>query len=156
MSLKDFLRSAILCDEVRVENTGKEILIGVYQGQIHTANMPLQMPSLTIRFEFDFKGRTVDSFKMRMLDPNSNKLFEQDVGLAFIDWSRPGAIGIGLQGIIFPIAGRYRVQGELDGTWDELIDFTVEGRDEETLAAILRERFRSIVQTAQEKGITLS
>ena len=45
MQDEDFhVKSIIVCDQVRVENNGKEILIGVYGGDIAVQKFPVDLP----------------------------------------------------------------------------------------------------------------
>jgi hypothetical protein len=41
--------NTLVCDDVRLENNGKEILIGVYNGTVIIDNVPALLPTFSIR-----------------------------------------------------------------------------------------------------------
>jgi hypothetical protein len=56
----------LVCDDIRQENTGKFILVGLYTGQIGIPHVPLTLPSLSFFqvFECDRPGNF--SFRIRL------------------------------------------------------------------------------------------
>lgn len=69
-------QSFVLCDDVRYENNGKLLLIGVYSDVVQVLNVPLQLRSLG----FAVKARVFStgrfSFGVALTDPQGNKLLE--------------------------------------------------------------------------------
>src|SRR5206468_3343767 len=82
MAVENFGRSAVgfealvLCDDVRFENNGKLLLIGVYSDVIQVVNLPLQMRSigLAIKAKVDATGKF--AFSVSVSDPQGNKLLD--------------------------------------------------------------------------------
>ena len=109
MPENSYVLSAIFCDEVRTENTGKEIAIGIYPGRLSVPVMPIVLPSLTLRFELFFDGSPVESFSIKIVDPAGNTLIEQQRPMNFSDWHLPGTLSIILQGLILSATGSYAV-----------------------------------------------
>jgi len=99
----------IICDDIRVENNGKDIFIGVYSGDIVLSNMPT---ALNLAFWIDLKtegvGERAVEFRI-VLDPGEVQIAKVGATLvsppddnrgsfAFggvnIQFQRPGAISI--------------------------------------------------------------
>ncbi len=104
-----YVHSMIFCDEVRMENNGKEIAIGIYPGRMTLPALPFVIPLLTIRFELFFNASPVDDFSIKITDPLGNNIIEQKRPLSFVDWSMPGTLSIMLEGLIVSSAGSYGV-----------------------------------------------
>jgi hypothetical protein len=59
MQLK--VKSALLCDLVRIENTGKHILIGVYAGEVHARRRPFKFaPTFWLEVVPPVRGEEVE------------------------------------------------------------------------------------------------
>lgn len=74
MPAKLNVRAAVLCDDVRVENNGKAILIGVYSGDVAVPATPFLLPfyvwtnfspeglgEIAVNFRISFQGKPVVS-----------------------------------------------------------------------------------------------
>ena len=66
----------VLCDDIRFENNGKLILIGVYSDIVQVFKLPLQLRSLglAVRAKALSKGRI--AFSVTASDPHGNSLLE--------------------------------------------------------------------------------
>ena len=66
----------VLCDDIRFENNGKLILIGVYSDVVQVVKLPLQLRSLglAVRGKAMSTGRV--SFSVTLVDPQGNSLLE--------------------------------------------------------------------------------
>ena len=109
MPERNYVQSTIFCDDVRTENTGKEIAIGIYPGQLTLPVIPFVIPVLTIRFELFFFGEPVEDFSIRVCDPAGTALVEQKRPLIFDDWSAPGTLSMVIEGLIAPSVGDYEI-----------------------------------------------
>jgi hypothetical protein len=114
---KSFVQSFLFCDEVRTEQTGKDIAIGIYNGEISVPQTPFILPSFAVRIELYTDGKPISQLSFRMIDPHGSVLVEQDAPVNFIDWHKPGAITLNMPNAIFPSPGRYVVQLGIDGGW---------------------------------------
>ncbi len=66
----------VLCDDIRFENNGKLMLIGVYSDVVQVFKLPLQLRSLglAVRAKALSKGRI--AFNVTATDPQGNNLLE--------------------------------------------------------------------------------
>ncbi|TIP70339.1 MAG: hypothetical protein E5X53_28280 [Mesorhizobium sp.] len=80
------MTAVILCDDVRKEITGKDILIGVYSGTINVPAYPVVVPaSLWIELEPDAAGTIL--FRVRMESPSGNPPVEINTNIEVIEKS---------------------------------------------------------------------
>lgn len=112
---RSYVQSMLFCDDVRVENTGKEIAIGIYPGGMSFMFLPIMIPQLVIRLELLFYGIPTESFALKVIDPNGNTLVEEQRPLSFRNWSMPGTVSIALQGVILGAAGDYKFFTKIPG-----------------------------------------
>ena len=66
----------VLCDDIRFENNGKLLLIGVYSDMVQVFKLPLQLRSLglAVRAKALAQGRI--AFNVTATDPQGNNLLE--------------------------------------------------------------------------------
>jgi len=68
--------SLVVCDDVRFENNGKLLLIGVYSDVVQVVKLPLQMRSLGLAI----KARVISTgrypFAVSIADPQGNQLLD--------------------------------------------------------------------------------
>jgi hypothetical protein len=76
MAGKIKLGSLIICDEMRSETSGKDILIGVYRGIIVVPSVPMMMRQLAFRLPV-FADQSIDGeFSLEVRGPDKNSLFK--------------------------------------------------------------------------------
>lgn len=111
----------IICDEVRQENNGKFIIIGVYNGNITIPQIPFMLPSLTFfqTLESDRPGMLNVRMKIQHLESGKN-LVE---GMGAINFVRPGpgVSALRFQNIGLIAAGTYNFVQEIEGQNDPII-----------------------------------
>lgn len=61
----------MLCDLVRLENTGKEIIVGTYNDYVITNSVPLVLPMLCVRVSVRLKRR-FDMLNFELRSPSGN------------------------------------------------------------------------------------
>lgn len=116
--MSSFIQNILFCDDIRTEQSGKDIAIGIYNGLFIVPQFPWLCPSFMIRLELSFRGQKVDHFQFSLRDPNDNALLEQAVPISFFDWNRPGNVALNLAGLIFPVPGEYKFYTRFDGEWE--------------------------------------
>jgi hypothetical protein len=80
MPKKFEIGSVLLCDEVRLETNGKQMILGLYDDEILVATFPALLPKLTLRIGIRFKGA----------DPkNMTLLVKGKKGHAIINYTGP-------------------------------------------------------------------
>jgi hypothetical protein len=68
--------SLVLCDDVRFENNGKLLLIGVYSDLVQVVNLPLQMRSIGLAIKARVLETGKFAFAVSVADPQGNKLLD--------------------------------------------------------------------------------
>lgn len=108
--MKPKVRYVIVCEDVRQENNGKEILIGVYGDSIRLSRTPTTMRSLAFKIIIDGIGRDKIPFNFVFETPSKSKLIEFKEELAVEDPSRPGRLTLGFEGVQLYETGEYRIK----------------------------------------------
>lgn len=65
--------SLVLCDDVRFENNGKLLLIGVYSDVVQVVKLPLQMRSLGLAIKAKVLSTGRFPFSVSVADPQGNQ-----------------------------------------------------------------------------------
>jgi hypothetical protein len=66
----------VLCDDIRFENNGKLLLIGVYSDVVQVFKLPLQLRSLGLAIRARAMSRGRITFTVSASDPQGNNLLE--------------------------------------------------------------------------------
>ena len=66
----------VLCDDIRFENNGKLLLIGVYSDVVQVFKLPLQLRSLGLAVRARAMARGRIAFTVTATDPQGNSLLE--------------------------------------------------------------------------------
>ncbi len=112
-------RAVILCDDVRVENNGKHILIGVYSGDIYVSEFAFQLP---LRLWINVTPKEVGKqYQLELRSSFSGKGFAH----AKISFDAKGAGDVGFALPPFVINGTEEgeivVEVEQDGHWQVIL-----------------------------------
>src|SRR4051794_10219322 len=110
MSKKNFkIRSVILCDDVRQEVSGKEILIGVYNDVLIFGKMPSALTRLVCRVSLDLIPPRQAKANLLIVDPSGEILIRGN-DLDIESSADPPAIAGLIQGsVLFSQAGKYTI-----------------------------------------------
>jgi hypothetical protein len=68
--------SLVLCDDIRHENNGKLLFVGVYSDLVQVAKLPLQMRSLGLAVKAKVFSTGKMTFSVSVGDPNGNTLID--------------------------------------------------------------------------------
>lgn len=68
--------SLVLCEDIRHENNGKLLFVGVYSDLVQVAKLPLQMRSLGLAVKAKVFSTGRMTFSVSVADPNGNALLE--------------------------------------------------------------------------------
>lgn len=143
MSSETYVQNVLLCDDIRTENNGKEIAIGIYAGAIAVPQIPAFFPNLIIRFELFFGGTVQTEINFKLTDPAGNILLKQKLPVKFFDWEMPGSVSAALQGLIFPIAGKYTISTSIsEETWEDQRFFIVKKFDRSQVASLFENQVK--------------
>ena len=115
-----YIRSVLLCDDVRFEVTGKEIVIGLYAGGLFVPQFPTAPTRFIIRVECFFAGKVVSSLQLRFDTPSGRRLFEGEKHIQFFDWNAPGSVLFSTDDIVFDEPGDHPISTRiLGGEWEQ-------------------------------------
>jgi hypothetical protein len=120
------IRSVILCDDVRREANGKEILIGVYNDTIIFSSFPAVLPQFVVRVSLSIKDKDSKVFKLLIKDPNGEELHRVSGNTPVPDVSDMMVLGTVYMGMLFQSEGIYTIWFALgDGAPKQIWDFVV-------------------------------
>src|ERR1700730_9880236 len=114
MSDRMKIRSVILCDDIRPEMSGKEILIGVYNDSMLFAKIPAVMKPLVIRVSADILDAAVKPATMHLKDMHQTELWKGEVNISSMNKQEHVAFGFIIQGLTLYAAGTYTLELNLD------------------------------------------
>lgn len=118
---------ALFCEDVRVEASGQETLVGLFSDNLSIAELPTTMPKLAVYIRFnctvDF---TIENLSFKMILPNGSLVFENIVETAILEKSSAQANDVksptrGVKSIVtlsmFPVseAGQYSLYSVVNG-----------------------------------------
>ena len=110
----------VLCDEIRVENNGKLMLLGVYTPDMSVPQLPFVIPSLTffIALESDRPGNVQVRFAIQLLD-SGRSIAE---GMGAVGFPKPGLgiMPVQLRNLPLQSAGTYVFSLTLEGQRDPI------------------------------------
>src|SRR5262249_52639797 len=122
MSNKYKVCSVIVCEDVRQEVSGKEILIGVYNDSIILSTFPGLLPQLVIRVVVKILDQMATKFTLSIKDPHQNILKTWAGTFAHgLDYKSPVVLGFRVLAISFIGQGNYSVHLGIDDEPVELI-----------------------------------
>jgi hypothetical protein len=110
-------RSLLLCDDIRREDNGKELLIGVYSGGIRFFGAgPGRLRQLYFRIELEQEGENLESpFSLELTAPSGAKLINaQDIKVGIIKQGR-GTVSINHLDLVFYEEGIYLIKVVMGG-----------------------------------------
>ena len=113
----------LLCDDIRQENNGKFIILGLYTPDIIVPAVPFALPSLGffVAFEADSAGVLDFNFKLAQGDTiMSGGSGKMNVGKAGVT-----AVPLRLGALVFPAAGQYRFVLDVEGSGQITHEFSV-------------------------------
>ncbi|MFA6320889.1 MAG: hypothetical protein WCY36_03430 [Candidatus Omnitrophota bacterium] len=115
MKIKPNLQFSVLCDDVRREDNGKFILIGLFEA-INAKKFPATHAILFVVNRW-CKGQGSFAQKIRIVNPKNNSLIFQTDEQAFelADIDRHHTLISRFNNLVFPNPGKYWVEVLLDG-----------------------------------------
>lgn len=119
----------MLCDDIRQENNGKRIFIGVYDDSIIVPSVPLTIPQIVFYSKWDITAAPIKKFEFKMVQPGG-----KIIGPIVNELSPPSPesngrkaiVQIGLTPFNIEASGEYRIQAKInDIDYDTIASFTV-------------------------------
>lgn len=115
----------LICDDIRQENNGKLILIGVYPGTITVPHVPFQLPSLAFFqvFESDRPARL--SFRMRLERMDIGQAVAEGMGMLMVQRPGVGVAPVRFAPVAVPVFGTYSFTVNIEGEQPIIFTFDV-------------------------------
>jgi hypothetical protein len=118
--------TAIICDDIRREQSGKDILIGVYGSGIRVVSLP-QFVTLCVWLEIKPLERGSIEFKLRLIGQNKAVLFESPSAKATFNELKNSHAAIGGIAVQLQSAGPHELQISTGSEeWMTIRNFDVE------------------------------
>jgi hypothetical protein len=105
----------IICDDVRREDNGKLLLLGMYLGTIAVPQLPTLLPSFTVLSIFESDRPGTWSWKLAIQRLESGKTIAEAKGFANVQQPGTGVMPIKFGGLRFDETGAYAVTIEIEG-----------------------------------------
>ena len=127
--------SAVVCDDVREENNGKEILVGVYSGTIAVQEIP--SPPLSLRCWVNLRIQSSCEVRLyfRAIDQDNKEIFQAQLKTETDDEIGMGSVSLGP--IVYTLKepeGSLRIDyKEGDGDWSNIITKNARYQSKQTL-----------------------
>jgi hypothetical protein len=115
----------LVCDDIRQENNGKFILIGLYMGNITVPHVPFVLPSIAFFqvFEADRLGNF--TFKMRLERMDTGQALVEGMGMLSVQKPGPGVTPIKFAPVPLPMFGTYSLIVSIEGEAPIITTFDV-------------------------------
>lgn len=111
----------LVCDEVRQENNGKFIIVGLYTPNLNVPQIPFAIPFLTF-FMFVNADRPGNfPFRLRLERMETGQRMIEGMGVMGIQAPGPGASPMRVGPLQFQAAGTYNFVVEIDGEREPII-----------------------------------
>ena len=117
--------SVIVCEDIRQEANGKQILIGVFSGDIIVGTIPANLTQLSFRFDVNIEHKDFHKVYFMLTDPSRNIVFDGQRELQIHRADMPLTLAISVPGLRFIEAGVYSVKLGLDHKPRKVMEFTV-------------------------------
>jgi hypothetical protein len=104
------LLSAIVCDDIRTELTGKDIIIGCYNNVLLIPKVPAILTSLNFRFLFDQEPAGKHLINLSIYDPSGKLLLKTGGEIVVEEANEPFVIRIGSAPFGLESFGKYEVR----------------------------------------------
>src|SRR5687768_8551281 len=101
--------SVVICDDIRREENGKEILIGVYANLMVFPTLPIIMGSFATRIEFKSELRVAEDLTVELRDPDANTVFSMSGYMELTGRHGVHVLSVISQDVQFPKEGTYTI-----------------------------------------------
>ncbi len=110
----------IVCDDVRREDNGKLLILGMYMGTIAVPQLPFVLPMLTILALVEGDRPESWSWKLTIQNLERGKTIAEARGFANVPQPGPGVMPVKFGALRFDEAGPYNVVLEIEGQREPL------------------------------------
>lgn len=111
----------IICDDVRREDNGKLIVLGMFMGTIGVPQLPTTLSTLTVLLVFDADRTENLPFTLKIKSLESGKQLAEAQGFANIPQPGPGVMPVKFGNVRIDSAGAYSIETEIRGISEPLV-----------------------------------
>lgn len=123
------VRSLILCEDIRREDNGKELLLGVFSGVIAAAKLPLKLPRIGFRIEAQTRaGDLSGPTEVLVFGPDRKQLIKVDgefPASPTLKAGEPFSFSFTIGPVTFEKEGWYSVRWRMAGEEHRVGDFSI-------------------------------
>ena len=119
------ITSVLICDQIRREDNGKEIIIGVYRDVIIVPSLPCTMPSITFRVSATLEHTNFKTMRLSVIGPTRHKYFEYESDISILEVDEPLIVISASTAPKISEAGVYTIKVSLDGPLRKIGQFSV-------------------------------
>jgi hypothetical protein len=111
----------LMCDDIRQENNGKFIIIGLYTPNIVVPQVPFVLPTLAFFQMVECDRPGAFTVRMRLEHMDSGKKLVEGMGMMNIERPGPGVNAVKFGGVQFPGIGGYQYVVKIEDEREPLI-----------------------------------
>lgn len=131
MASSDYeVKSVILCDDVRREDSSKDILIGVYNDVIAVDSVPALLPLISVRFLLKVLRTGVIKVEGAITQPDGTDIVQFGGDLAVVTTRFLGVMSFRAVPMVFNALGRYEIKAGPSNSRDVVSVFDVITKEE--------------------------
>lgn len=106
----------MICDDIRQENNGKLIFIGVYSDDILVNAIPITLSQLVFISKWDVTNNPIKKFEFKILQPNGKVIGPIAVEAPSSEIKNRGKtlISVGIAPFNIEISGEYKIEAKIN------------------------------------------
>jgi hypothetical protein len=106
---------SIMCDDVRREDNGKMMLIGVYSPDITVPHVPVVLPSLAFYQVYEHDRPAQLAVRIRLSRMDTGASLQEGMGMMVVPKPGQGAAVFKLNNVPLPVFGTYSFAVQVEG-----------------------------------------
>jgi hypothetical protein len=114
-----------ICDDVRTESNGKQLIIGAYAGVIMFQQIPFIVPALFLRIVIEPKRLAYKKIACQVLRPDKSEFFKQEFEWKVNYIQYPATLVFHQYGPAFNHTGDYEIHLSMDGPFYHIGSFKI-------------------------------
>jgi hypothetical protein len=120
--------SVVICDDVRREASGKEILIGTYAGVIYFPSLPATLTTFATRIEFKTELPQADDITVELRGSDDTALFSVTGFMEMVGTEGVQVLTMIANNVHFPKEDTYNILFGRKGSVEKIYSFPVKAK----------------------------
>ena len=105
----------MICDDIRVEDNGKTIIIGIYHDNILVPSLPFIMPKLVTWTKWDIKESPLKKFEFQIKAPDGKVIGRVPGEPSKKASGKKAILQIAISPFVIKEAGEYKIDAKING-----------------------------------------